>query len=182
MKTWIGRAQDHFEAAAHILEQKEKLGLEQRRPRIMNWPELIKRGEQMGRAIAAKTTAPKLTRRPKGSRDAAFRSALAEAEEWTDLDLLLRTLRELGAEPLVLSMPVHGSDLETTGVSRLAQADYSHRLKTLAQRHQVPHTYYGAHEEDPTFFADNLDHLGPKGWVYYNQTLNEFYHGRLTQR
>jgi D-alanine transfer protein len=182
LQTWVGRAQDHFEAAIHILNEQGELAAENRRPRKLNWPELIRRGEQMARALAAKANPPKLAKRPKGSRDAAFREALAQAEEWRDLEMLLRAFHELGAKPLVLSMPVHGGDLETTGVSRIAQRDYFRHLESLTQRYGVPMAYYHAHEEDPTFFVDNLDHLGPKGWVYYNQTLDQFFHGHLTQR
>ena len=34
------------------------------------------------------------------------------------------------------------------------------------------------HEEDPLFFSDHLDHLSSLGWTYYNETLDDFFHGR----
>src|SRR5438270_7497228 len=40
------------------------------------------------------------------AKDAAFRARVAAASEWTDLELLLRTLTELRARPLILSMPI----------------------------------------------------------------------------
>jgi len=55
--------------------------------------------------------------------DKAFRSHMRQSIEWTDLVLLLRTLRELGARPLLLSMPMNGPYYDYVGVSALARAD-----------------------------------------------------------
>jgi D-alanine transfer protein len=123
--------------------------------------------------------APALTRRPKGSRDRAFLQSLARSDEWTDLELVLRALGELGAQPLILSMPLHARDLETTGVSQEARSAYETRLRKLTERHHAPLVYFKQNENDPNFFSDNLDHLGAKGWVYYNKMLDDFFHGRL---
>ena len=46
-----------------------------------------------------------------------FLTKVGKAKEWTDLDLLLRTFQELGAHPLLLSMPVEDIRLEVYGVS-----------------------------------------------------------------
>ena len=40
------------------------------------------------------------------TRDATFRARIAASSEWTNLELLFRTLAELQAEPLILSMPI----------------------------------------------------------------------------
>ena len=123
-------------------------------------------------------TGPKLRIRPTGSRDGVFLSRLKRATEWKDFDLTLRVVRELGAEPLLLSMPIHAKDLETAGVSRKARVAYPERLSLLAAEHGARLVYFRAHEEDPLFFSDHLDHLSSLGWAYYNETLDDFFHGR----
>ena len=183
VQCWINRAQDHFEAASHIVASR--IAEDAAQPpgaKKLNWDETFKRAEVIAKAMRArmkKSFAPALVKRPHGSRDKAFLQTLAHADEWTDCELLLRALRELGAKPLLLSMPVHGPDLETSGVSADARHAYLARLRELAAQYRAPLVYYGQHEEDPNFFYDNLDHLGAKGWIYYNQTLDDFFHDRL---
>jgi D-alanine transfer protein len=184
LDAWIDRVQDHFVAADYIDDLK--LREEEATPRSirkLNWDEILKRAEVVAKAMRAKAKkapAPALVRHPHGSEDKAFLRTLAEADEWTDFELLLRVLDELGAKPLILSMPVHGQDLEAMGVSADARHAYLARLHDLTARHRVPLVYYQQEEDDPNFFYDNLDHLGAKGWIFYNKTLDDFYHDRLT--
>ena len=109
---------------------------------------------------------------------ALARETLKEADEWDDFELLLRTLCEMEAKPLLLSMPLHGVDLETTGVSANARSAYGQRLKELAGKYQIDLVYFQQYENDQTFFADNLDHPGERGWVILNKVLDDFYHER----
>ena len=63
-----------------------------------------------------------------------FLSTLERSQEWVDLELLLRELNELGARPLLLSMPIHGGWYDYCGVTL-------HRPKGLlrkATRDQCP--------------------------------------------
>ena len=167
----VGRAQDHIEAGLRIIEsdgpdaKPEKLG-------GVNWKEVLRRASQQ-KALAKDA---KLAMRPKGSRDASFIAALTEADEWDDFVLVLRTLRELGAQPMLLSMPLHGADLEITGVSAKARHKYGEKLTELASRYNMELVYFQQFEEDPTFFADHLDHPGSKGWVLYDKALDDFFH------
>lgn len=174
----VERLQDHFEAALHIIDRPDTPD-HPRKPRVLNWPDHLRKAEGLSRELAAKAkAAPKLTQKPRGSRDELFLARLKRATEWTDFDLTLRALRELGAQPLLLSMPVHAADLETVGVSPKARAAFPAQLQQVAAKYQVPLVYFRAEEEDPLFFADHLDHLGAKGWIYYNKMLDDFYHGR----
>ncbi len=61
------------------------------------------------------------------AKDAAFRARVATASEWTDLDLLFRTLTELRARPLILSMPIDA--YLAPGVSRSAHEVYYDRMR-----------------------------------------------------
>ncbi|MEQ1859031.1 MAG: D-alanyl-lipoteichoic acid biosynthesis protein DltD [Chthoniobacteraceae bacterium] len=178
LRNGVARLQDHFESALHIIDLPDAPD-SPRRARVLNWAENLRKAEALSRDLAAKSKgAPKLTQKPRGSRDELFLARLKRATEWTDFELTLRTLRELGAQPLLLSMPVHARDLETVGVSPKARAQFPAQLERIAAKHNAPLVYFRTHEEDPLFFADHLDHLGAKGWMYYNRTLDNFYHGR----
>ena len=182
LQLWIGRAQDHFEAAEHIEDIRAPLAAE-KRPRKMNWAATLRQAGEIAKkmkATAKKPGAPALAKRPKGSRDKAWLATLEKADEWTDFELVLRALEELGARPLILSMPVHGEDLENFGVSKTARSAYEDRMRGLTGRYHAPFVYFKQNEEDPNFFYDNLDHLSPSGWIYYNKMLDDFFHERLT--
>ena len=92
--------QDHFEALVYILGGGKP---------IPNWMRpLSSHRMQLHKATAGesretRTTESLDTIRP--ARDAEFRARVAAASEWTDLELLFRTLTELKARPLILSMP-----------------------------------------------------------------------------
>jgi D-alanine transfer protein len=174
----VGRLQDHFEAALHIVERPPTPD-QPRVRRVMNWDDALRKADGIARQLAAKVKVqPKIKQRPTGSRDGVFLARLKQATEWKDFDLALRVVRELGGEPLLLSMPVHAKDLETVGVSRKARVAYPERLSLLAAEHGAPLVYFQKHEEDPLFFSDHLDHLSSLGWTYYNETLDDFFHGR----
>jgi D-alanine transfer protein len=180
LQMWIARAQDHFEAAGRIVDLRHEIGDVRHQPRRLDWGQVFKGAERIATAMKpAGKSAHAPVRHAHGSRDRDFLRTLADADEWTDLELMLRALGELGAKPLILSMPVHGGDLEAVGVSRAARGAYLTHLRDVTSRHRAPLVYFQNHEEDPAFFLDNFDHLGVKGWAYYNKTLDDFYHDRL---
>jgi D-alanine transfer protein len=104
---------------------------------------------------------------------------LQKAQEWKDFELVLRLLKETGAQPLILSMPLHADVLEAQGVSEEARLQYGAQLKELVKKYNAPLVYFSDHESDPVFFVDQNDHIGSKGWWYYNKVLDDFYHNRL---
>jgi D-alanine transfer protein len=184
IQNFVGRTQDHFEAAIDILGQPDLPESPYKKRRILNWAEHLRQADIIAKGLAAKAAAaakpPKPwqppARHPHGSRDALWLAKMNKATEWTDLNLLLRTLRELGARPLLLSMPVHGADLEAVGVSKKARAAYPQRMHDAVAPFNMPLVYFKQHEDDPLFFSDHFDHLGAKGWVYYDETLDAFFH------
>jgi D-alanine transfer protein len=184
MQNFVGRTQDHFEAALDIVAQPDLPENPFKKRRILNWAEHLRQADGVAKAMAAKAAAtakaPKPwqppARHPRGSRDAVWLAKMNKATEWTDLNLLLRTLRELGALPLLLSMPVHAADLEAVGVSKKAREAYPRRMHDATAPFRVPLVYFKQHEDDPLFFSDHFDHLGAKGWVYYDEKLDAFFH------
>ena len=64
--------------------------------------------------------------------DEAFLRTLERNQEWVDLDLLLRELNELGARPLLLSMPIHGAWYDQCGITYDARRAYYEKLRGSA--------------------------------------------------
>ena len=110
--------------------------------------------------------------------DAEFLAGLRRAREWNDLELLLRTVRELGGRPLVLSMPIGGTYYGWLGVSPQARAQYYAKVRGLAEKYGTAERDFAEHDQDPYFVLDARGHMLPAGWVYYDQALDDFYHGR----
>jgi D-alanine transfer protein len=112
----------------------------------------------------------------RSARDTAFRARIATASEWIDLELLFRTLTKLGAQPLILSMPIDGTLYDARGVSRSARQVYYDRMRELAQRYHFPLIEFEDHDADPAFLIPHREHPTPKGWMYYNRALDDFFH------
>ena len=63
--------------------------------------------------------------------DEEFRRTVEQSQEWVDLELLLRELTELGAQPLVLTMPIHGGWYDQCGITFSARLAYYQKLREL---------------------------------------------------
>jgi poly-D-alanine transfer protein DltD len=93
------------------------------------------------------------------------------------LELLLRLLKELGAKPLILSMPLNGPALVNGGVSGSSLQMYAQRLRGVAAKYDVPVEAFEKHVGDPSFLNDQHDHMSERGWMFYNRALDAFFHG-----
>ena len=159
--------QDHFEALVYILGEgktipRHRLGPSNQRKAPADYGQEVVVPESFGAIRSA--------------RDAAFRARIATASEWIDLELLFRTLTDLGAQPLIVSMPIDGTLYDTTGVSRSARQVYYDRMSELAQRYHFPLIQFEDHDADPTFLIAHREHPTPKGWTYYDRALDDFFH------
>jgi D-alanine transfer protein len=161
--------QDHFEALAYILGGGKPIP-HWLRPLSSHKVHLHKESGGVGRETA---TAKSLeTIHPR--RDTAFRARVAAATEWIDLELLFRTLTALRARPLILSMPI--DVYAAQGVSRSAREVYYDKMRELARRYHFALVEFEDHDADPTFLIAHREHPTPKGWMYYNQALDNFFH------
>ena len=179
----VGRLQDHVEAAFALNGEPELASVSAFRPKrgnILNWDELFRTAEQQSKALATKSRkGPPIVTRAKGSWDSQFMTKMRKAQEWKDFELVLRVLKETGARPLVISMPLHADILEEQGVSAEARSQYGAQLRELTKKYNAPLVYFSDYESDPVFFVDQSDHIGSKGWWFYNKLLDDFYHDRL---
>jgi D-alanine transfer protein len=140
-------------------------------PLKLDWPDILSEAEE------ANAVQRPIYDRPYGKE---MESNLRQSAQWTDLELLLEGLKQLGARPLVLSMPIAGSFYDGQGISREARHElYYERLRQLAERHGVRLIDFENEDEDADFLSGVGSHLSSKGWVYYDQTLDRFYHGAL---
>ena len=161
--------QDHFEALVYILGGGKPVP-NWLRPLSSHRVHLRKGSASDGRN--AMTTGSLDAIHP--AKDAAFRARVATASEWTDLELLFRTLTELRAQPLILSMPI--DVYIAPGVSRSAHEAYYDRMRELARRYHFPLVEFEDHDADPTFLIARREHPTPKGWMYYNRAIDNFFH------
>ena len=111
--------------------------------------------------------------------DEAFLRTLQRNQEWVDLELLLRELNELGARPLLLSMPIHGGWYDQCGITYTARRAYYEKLRGISARYHVPVVDFADHDADQSFCHDTLGHLAPSGLVYYNQVFDGFFHDAI---
>lgn len=180
----IARGQDHVEVASHILDEEEKLSDRPRRLRHVVWRDVLKTATRFANKAATqnkqKQAALQRSKLPRASRDKVFMQTIAKAREWTDVELLMRTMKELKADPLLLSMPVEDIRLEVYGVSPEARSAYEQQLAALAQKYNFPLLDFHEYQNDPNFMVDFLDHLSGTGWLYYNKALDDFFHGRVS--
>jgi D-alanine transfer protein len=109
----------------------------------------------------------------------SFLSTLERSQEWVDLELLLRELNELGAQPLLLSMPIHGGWYEYCGVTYNARRGYYEKLRGISARYRVPVVDFADHDADRSFCRDPMGHLAPNGLLHYNQVLDGFFHDAI---
>jgi D-alanine transfer protein len=116
---------------------------------------------------------------PAGSEDNSFTNRVEKHPEWIDLDILLRVLQELGAQPLILSRPMNVHLWEALGVSEQAQEIYYVKLSDIVNQYHMPLVDYQQYGTDIYFSIDQGAHTSRYGWVYVDQTLDEFFHNTL---
>jgi D-alanine transfer protein len=156
--------QDHFEALVYILGGGKTVP-DWLRPIHSHSVHLRKSSERVQETESSDAVLP--------ARDARFRARVASATEWTDLELLFRTLAELKAEPLILSMPIDA--YAARGVSRSTREVYYERMRELAQRYHFPVIEFEQHDADPAFLIAHREHPTPRGWMVYNRALDDFF-------
>jgi poly-D-alanine transfer protein DltD len=103
-------------------------------------------------------------------------AVMAHSAEWANLRLALGVLRELGARPLVWTLPLPGFYDDYTQWSAAVREDYYRRFDGLVRRAKVAWLDLGTHEDDRYFVTDPGSHLSPRGWVVADRALDLFWH------
>ncbi len=116
---------------------------------------------------------------PAGSQDAYFTRLIKSYPEWGDLDILLRVIQEMGAQPLILSRPMNVHLWEALGVSEQVQSIYYVKLHKIVDHYKAPLVDFQQYGTDTYFSTDQYSHTSGYGWVYVDQALDNFFHGRI---
>ncbi len=182
IQTVLFELEDHWAAVHHIRRQTKPPP--QLNSETVDWPQLIAKASKARPADAGQIQQPSQFDRKitSGSRDVGFRSGIKQSPTWIDLDLLLRCLTTVHAQPLVLSMPLGGDFYDHAGISRSARDEFYRKLLARVEQYHFPVLEFQEHDEDPAFLIRHQSHLTAKGWAYYDRALDDFFHGRLPRR
>ncbi len=189
--TLVIELQDHWQTIRYIWSQKNLNPHVLHRPVVINWHAFEAKAEQVQISYAnnnpygidnkvwSKRYSKSMKSRTHTQSDRAAIQGLQQSAEWTDLEILLRILKELDAQPLLLSRPYNGDDRTVLGVSAQARQVYYDKLGLLAKQYGMPLVDFQAHDTDKYFSTDGSSHSSRKGWAYVDEIMNEFYHGAL---
>lgn len=183
--------QDHYVASEHLRHARHLKEPPPRHTGGIDWERFFQKARTEERAHPAnnpfgiknlvwtKHLASKYAPRPPGAADRAYLRNIQGSVEWTDLEILLRVLRDLGAEVLVLGRPMKGSYYDALGISAAARARFYARMRTVTKQYGATLVDFHEFEYDDLFGIDHWPHTGKEGWVYVNRILDQFYHGTL---
>ena len=108
-----------------------------------------------------------------------FSTHSEQNQEWVDLELLLRGLNELGAQPLFLSMPIHGAGMISVGSRTPPAGAYYEKLRAISARYHAPVVDFADHDADRPSPTTPWGTWLPMGLVYYNEVLDGFFHDAI---
>ncbi len=189
----ILRYQDHWGVVCHLWKHpiRTSPSIPKGGTRPPDWTSLEQQADATYRALSDNNEfgldkkrwenafRPEMLKQKNSRSDEQFLRNLRETQEWVDLDLLLRVLTELGARPLLLSMPIHGRWYDHCGVSYAARRVYYQELREAGARHGAPVVDFADHDADRSFCFDYRGHLSPVGWVHYDRVFDAFFHDAL---
>jgi D-alanine transfer protein len=101
--------------------------------------------------------------------------------EYYDFQLVLDLLKQSGAKPLFISVPVNGPWYDYTGFPKQGLTSYYKRIKHQVQAEGFPIADFSGHDYDPYFMKDTI-HIGWKGWVYVDKAIKDFYNNNENQK
>ncbi len=108
--------------------------------------------------------------------DANFERVCLSSQEWTDLDLLLRTARELDLRLLLVCQPLNANFGALQGLTARSSELFYHRLRdTVAPYQSATLLTFPQAEGDPHWYVDST-HPTAKAWLVYDRALDAFYH------
>jgi D-alanine transfer protein len=116
---------------------------------------------------------------PAGSKDERFIENVKIALEWRDMQILLQIVKELEGHPLMLGRPMNVGLWEALGYSEEAQNTYYQVLHETVDPFGYPVIDFHQYGRDKYFSSDMASHSSPKGWMYINEILDDFFHGRI---
>ena len=190
LQTWIITLQDHWAVLAYIRTHPDLNPQVPQKMQTVQWNALLLQATafQMARTTADpygvenktwQTQYKDFTVKPPGFMDTFYLAELDKSKEWGDLELALGVLQKFGADPLIMSRPINGLLEQASGISPQAQDLYYQKLEQTVGRYHLRLEDFKEHTSDPFFSVDRASHTSPRGWVYVDQVLDEYFHGLL---
>lgn len=97
-----------------------------------------------------------------------------QSVEYNDFQLVLDVLKESGAKPLFVIVPLKGKWSDYEGLPKKGRIAYYTKIKNQIRSEGFPVADFSNHEYDPYFLKDTI-HLGWKGWVDIDKSIEKFY-------
>ncbi|MEY9973862.1 D-alanine transfer protein [Lysinibacillus sp. RC46] len=94
--------------------------------------------------------------------------------EYEDLQLVIDILKDAGAKPLFVSIPVNGHWYDYTEYPADRREKYYEKMDQILTKNDVPYVDFSGHDYDPYFIMDTI-HIAWKGWVYLDQELDKYW-------
>jgi D-alanine transfer protein len=119
---------------------------------------------------------PATPARAPGIIDEWYLERLNSSRAWEDFEILIATLRAVGAQEIVVSLPLPRVFWSHAGVSPLYQDAYYKWLEVISARCGAHMVELREHDRDPRFYRDNQEHPSAYGWLFGNRALDAFFH------
>ncbi|KAB0444462.1 D-alanyl-lipoteichoic acid biosynthesis protein DltD [Lysinibacillus fusiformis] len=97
-----------------------------------------------------------------------------KSPEYKDFQLVMDVLKDAGAKPLFVSIPVNGYWYDYNGYPKERRQQYYEKMAQLLKDANVDYVDFTDHEYDPYFIMDTI-HIGWKGWVYLDQSMDKYW-------
>lgn len=94
--------------------------------------------------------------------------------EYEDFQLVIDILKDAGAKPLFISIPVNGYWYDYNEYPQERRQKYYEKMEQVLTNANVPYVDFSDHEYDPYFIMDTI-HIAWKGWVYVDQELDNYW-------
>ncbi len=94
--------------------------------------------------------------------------------EYEDFQLVIDILKDAGAKPLFISIPVNGYWYDYNEYPQKRREKYYEKMEQVLTNANVPYVDFSDHEYDPYFIMDTI-HIAWKGWVYVDQELDNYW-------
>lgn len=101
-------------------------------------------------------------------------------DEYADLECLLRVCEEVGFEPMVCILPVHGQWYDVSDVSSEERAGYYEKIRSICSEAGVSYADFSGFEYEKYFLCDTV-HPGWKGWVRIEHAFYDFVNDKRGQ-
>lgn len=101
-------------------------------------------------------------------------------DEYADLSCFLEVCREVGFEPLVCILPVHGQWYDLSDVESGNRQEYYGRIRAICDEAGASYADFSGYEYEKYFLCDTV-HPGWKGWVRIEHAFYDFVSDRRGQ-